>query len=97
MRQGLAVQPEAGGGEQRQLAPQSCELETKGCSSSSWGKGSPSAHLAGSNGFQVREGHVQGVMTIITFAPALGQGHPGSGASSAWEHPWSMPIPFHPL
>lgn len=40
---------------------------------------------------------MQGVMTIITFAPALGQGHPGSGASSAWAGPWNMPIPFHPL
>lgn len=32
-----------------------------------------------SNGFQGGEGCVQGVMTVTTFAPALGQGHPGLG------------------
>lgn len=97
MRQGLAVQPEAGEGGQRQLVSPSCEMEAKGHSSSSWGKGSPSAHLAESNGFQGREGHVQGVMTFITFVPALGQGHPESGApSSVWEGPGAGQTPSTP-
>lgn len=98
-RRGLAVQVEAGRGQRRLLVPQSCKLETTGRSSSSSGKGSPSACLAGSNGFQGREGHVQGFVTIITCAPALGQGRPGSGASSGaggspLEHASPLPPPL---
>lgn len=42
---------------------------------------------------------MQGFVTIITFAPALGQGHPGSGASSSaggrpLEHASPLPPPL---
>lgn len=96
-RQGLAEQPEAGSGRQRQLVSQSCTLETQGRSSSSSGKGSPSACLVDSNGFQGREGHVQGFVTIITFAPALGQGHLGLGFFQCWgEAPGACQSPSTP-
>lgn len=75
VKRGLAVQPEAGRGlgrgGQRHLVSQSFGSETTGCSSSS-GKGGPSAPLVDSNGFQGREGRVQGVMTILPACPRPG-------------------------
>lgn len=84
-----------GGGGQRRLGSQSFESETKGHSSGSSGKGGPPVHLADSNSFRGEDtcrGH-----NIVTFAPALGQGHPGSGASQclgrALEHARPLSAP----
>lgn len=69
------------------MVSRSCELETKGCSSSS-GKGGPSARKEDSNGFQGREGRAGGPGSPST---------PPSASSSAGKGPWSLPVLLQPL
>ena len=76
------MQPEAGGGSGAEadrggrMVSWSSELETKGRSSSASGQGGPRVRLAKSNSFRGERTRA-GSHDTITFALALGPGHPG--------------------